>query len=197
MEEDVMASHAQLSDFRMSREVKRALVSAGVGAGVALAGSIGRKLMAQAPTALAGDWDEALLREHKKALLLFDRLQETKGRSKARRGTLLTQLKHALRKHALQEENVVYPAMRDAGMAAEADGLTSEHGYVKQYLYDLADMVADDAAFQEKLSAFRTDIEKHMEEEEQKLFPKLKRKLDGPANKALTRRMNMEGLKLA
>lgn len=192
-----MASHAQLSEFRMSREIKRALVTAGVGAGFALAGSIGRKLVAQAPSALAGDWDQALAREHRKARALFDKLQDSRGMGKTRRGMLLTQLKNALGKHALEEEDVIYPAMRDAGMAAEADNLTSEHGYVKQYLYDLADLVADDAAFLEKLASFRADIEKHMEDEEQTLFPELKRKLDAAATKALTRRMNMEGLKLA
>lgn len=190
-----MATHAQLSDFKVSREIKRALVTASVGAGFALAGSIGRKLVAQAPTALAGDWNDALAREHKKALLLFDKLQQAE--SKARRSTILTQLKHALRKHALQEESVVYPAMRDANMTAEADELNSDHGYVKQYLYDLADLASDARAFQEMLTSFRSDFEKHMTEEEQNLFPKLKRKLDAQANKMLTRRMNMEGLKLA
>lgn len=192
-----MASQAQLSEFRMSKEIKRALVTAGVGAGFALAGSIGRKLVAQAPTALAGDWDEALAREHRKALALFDKLQDSRGMGKTRRNMLLTQLKHALGKHALEEEDVIYPAMRDAEMTAEADTLTSEHGYVKQYLYDLADMVGDDAAFLEKLASFRSDIEKHMDDEEHTLFPRLKRALDATANKALTRRMNMEGLKLA
>lgn len=192
-----MASQAQLSEFRMSREIKRALVTAGVGAGFALAGSIGRKLVAQAPSALAGDWDQALAREHRKARALFDKLQDSRGMGKTRRSMLLTQLKNALGKHALEEEDVIYPAMRDAGMATEADNLTSEHGYVKQYLYDLADLVADDAAFLEKLASFRADIEKHMEEEEETLFPELKRKLDAAATKTLTRRMNMEGLKLA
>lgn len=190
-----MAAYAQLSDFKVSREIKRALVTASVGAGFALAGSIGRKLVAHAPTALAGDWNDALAREHKKALLLFDRLQQ--AQSKARRSTLLTQLKHALRKHAIEEENTVYPAMRDANMTAEADELNGDHGYVKQYLYDLADLVADESAFQESLASFRTDIERHMTEEEQNLFPRLKQKLDAAANKVLTRRMNMEGLKLA
>ncbi|HTH29343.1 MAG TPA: hemerythrin domain-containing protein [Sphingobium sp.] len=192
-----MASQAQLSEFRMSREIKRALVTAGVGAGFALAGSIGRKLVAQAPSALAGDWDQALAREHRKARALFDKLQDSRGMGKTRRSMLLTQLKNALGKHALEEEDVIYPAMRDAGMATEADNLTSEHGYVKQYLYDLADLVSDDAAFLEKLASFRSDIEKHMEEEEETLFPELKRKLDAAATKTLTRRMNMEGLKLA
>lgn len=176
---------------------RTALVSAGVGAGVALAAALGRKLLVQAPTALAGDWDKALALEHKLALRLFDALGDTSDRASAKRRFLLMQLKHALGKHALEEENVIYPAMRDAGMKAEADQLNADHGYVKQYLYDLSDLVVDNAAFQTKLGAFRADIEKHIREEEDILFPALKAKLAGDQTARLTRRMNQEGLKLA
>ncbi len=171
--------------------------SAGLGAGLALLGMVGRKLAVQAPTALAGDWDKALATEHRMALALFDKLQESRGSASTRRTVLLTQLKHALAKHALEEENAIYPAMRKAGMHAEADALNGDHGYVKQYLYELSDLVKDDAAFQAKLAAFRTDIERHMRQEEDELFPSLKRALDRQATGRLTRRMNQEGLKLA
>jgi hemerythrin superfamily protein len=45
-----------------------------------------------------------------------------------KRSMLLMQLTHALDKHAHEEEMVVYPALRDAGQATEADQLKSEHG---------------------------------------------------------------------
>lgn len=72
-----------------------------------------------------------------------------------------------------------------------------DHGYVKQYLYELTDLVKDAVAFRAKLSAFRTDIEQHMAQEENELFPKLKAALNPHATARLTRRMNQEGLKLA
>ena len=55
----------------------------------------------------------------------------------------------------------------------------------------------EDAAFTSKLAAFRADIEKHMRQEEDELFPRLRRALDARATSRLTRRMNQEGLKLA
>lgn len=180
-----MTLHSHMSSFK----------GAGIGAGLALLGMVGRKLAVQAPTAFAGDWDKALAAEHRMALALFDKLRE--GAASGRRTMLLMQLKHALGKHALEEENAVYPAMREAGMAAEADALNSDHGYVKQYLYELTDLVKEDVAFHAKLSAFRTDIERHMRQEEDELFPKLKAALDRRATGRLTRRMNQEGLKLA
>lgn len=189
---------AQATFHRITHSGSRdALIGAGIGAGLALIGAVGRKFAVQAPTALAGDWDKALALEHKMALALFDKLQQTGPEANGRRATLLTQLKHALGKHAMEEENAIYAAMRLAGMKEEADTLTGEHGYVKQYLYELGDLLKDHAAFQAKLASFRADIEAHMCREEDELFPRLKEGLDRAANGTLTRRMNQEGLKLA
>ena len=174
-----------------------ALIGAGIGAGLALIGTAGRKLAAQAPTALAGNWDKALALEHKTTLALFDKLRDTEPQANARRSMLLTQLKHSLGKHAMEEENAIYAAMRVAGLREEADALNHDHGYVKQYLYELHDLTKEYSAFQAKLAKFRADIEAHMKREEDDLFPRLKQALDETASSTLTRRMNQEGLKLA
>jgi hemerythrin superfamily protein len=110
---------------------------------------------------------------------------------------LLMQLKHALAKHALEEENAVYPALREAGQVDQADHLNKDHGYVKQYLYDLENMPKESPAFLAKLSEFRRQIEEHVSEEENQIFPALKAKLSPEKNKALTALMNKEGFKLA
>lgn len=173
---------------------------AGAGAAGALLGvlaMIGRKMVVQAPTYLAGDWDEALAAEHKATLAVFDLIQATPDTAKGKRSMLLANLKHMLAKHALEEENAVYPALRDAGMTAEADELNSEHGYVKQYLYELDNMSNDSPRFLETVAKFRGDIEEHMREEENDLFPRLKAQLGEEENKALTRAMNKEGFKIA
>ena len=194
---------AQASLHRITHSGSRdALIGAGIGAGLALLGAAGRKFAVhkfavQAPTALAGDWDKALALEHKMTLALFDKLEETGPDANSRRAMLLTQLKHSLGKHEIEEENAVYAAMRLAGMREEADDLTGDHGYVKQYLYELSDLVKDHAAFQAKLAKFRSDIEAHIRREEDDLFPRLKQALDEAENSGLTRRMNKEGLKLA
>lgn len=171
--------------------------AAAAGLAVGLAANVARKFAVQAPTALAGDWDEALAAEHKIALKLFDALEATTEKNGIKRATLLMQLKHALSKHALQEENVVYPAMREAGDIEAADHLNNDHGYVKQYLYELGEMPKDDFGFLPKVRKFRADIETHMREEEGTLFPRLKSMISAEKNKELTGLMNKEGLKLA
>lgn len=175
-----------------------ALAGAAAG-GVALGvlAMIGRKAAVQAPTALAGNWDEALRTEHDATRKAFDTLEATQDNQTTKRGLLLSHLKHALLKHAVEEENVIYPALREAGRAEEADALNRDHGYVKQYLYELETMPKDDPRWLDKLRAFRADIEKHMREEEQDLFPSLRAGLSEEKNKALTLAMNKEGFKVA
>jgi iron-sulfur cluster repair protein YtfE (RIC family) len=108
------------------------------------AANIVRKAIVQAPTALAGNWYEALVTEHRAALAIIDKLAQTDIHATAKRALLLSQLHHALSKHAFQEENAIYPALRDNGLADEADKLNQEHGYVKQHLYELTRMKKDD-----------------------------------------------------
>jgi hemerythrin superfamily protein len=171
--------------------------AAAAGVALGVAAMIGRKVAVQAPTVLAGDWDDALAAEHAATLKIFDAIEATTSENTTRRAILLAQLKHALAKHALQEENAVYPALRDAGEAEAADHLNNDHGYVKQYLYELTNCPRDSARFLEIVRKFRVDLEKHVAEEENTLFPSLKAKLSDEANKALTKAMNKEGFKLA
>ncbi len=171
--------------------------AAAAGVAVGVAAMIGRKVVVQAPTALTGDWDAALAAEHAAVDRLFDAFHLTTTKNTARRSMLLAQLKHALAKHALQEENVIYPALRDAGQVEAADSLNKDHGYVKQYLHELENCPKDSADFMAIVARFRADLDKHVREEEDRLFPELKAKLSHEANKKMTFAMNREGFKLA
>jgi hemerythrin superfamily protein len=172
-------------------------IGAAAGLVAGLAANFVRKAAVQAPTALAGDWAKALATEHKMTLAVFDKLEATENSQKTKRSMLLMQLKHALSKHALQEENVVYAALRDHGQTEAADRLNHDHGYVKQYLYDLDMMPKNSEAWLSKVHDFRKLLEGHMREEENEIFPAMHAKLSPDANKALTMAMNKEGLKLA
>jgi len=173
------------------------IVAGAAGVALGVAAMIGRKVAVQAPTLLAGDWDQALAAEHAAVIKVFDAIEATTRKNTTKRSVLLAQLKHALAKHALQEENAVYPALRDSGETEAADALNHDHGYVKQYLYELTNCPKDSERFLEIVRRFRHDLEKHVREEEDTLFPALKASLSAEANKALTMAMNKEGFKLA
>lgn len=167
------------------------------GAALGILAMFGRKAVVQAPTALAGNWDEALVVEHQATLKVFDAIEATDERNTTKRSMLLSHLKHALLKHAVEEENVVYPALREIGQREAADALTKEHGYIKQYLYELENMPNASPDWIAKVRQFRSDIEEHMQEEEMHLFPMLRAQLSEEKNKALTLTMNKEGFKVA
>ncbi|WP_448664728.1 hemerythrin domain-containing protein [Sphingomonas sp. CJ20] len=167
------------------------------GAALGLLALLGRKAAVQAPTALAGNWDEALATEHAAMLKVFDSIEATDESATVRRNLLLSHLKHALMKHAIEEENVVYPALREIGQQDAADALNKDHGYVKQYLYELENMPTASPEWIAKVRKFRADIEAHMQEEELTLFPMLRAALSEEKNKALTLTMNKEGFKVA
>lgn len=186
-------SRASLSEH----PVALGAAAAAVGVIAGLAATVGRKVAVQGLAAMSGDWFEELKAEHKTMLSLFDRLETTTTAQKVKRTMLLNQIKHALSKHALEEENVVYPALRDAGDKEQADRLNHEHGYVKQYLYELENMPRDDTRWLPKAAELRRDLEKHMMDEEERIFPALKARLGQEHNAKLTTALNREGFKLA
>src|SRR3546814_20112577 len=90
----------------------------------------------QAPTALSGNWSDALAAEHKMTLASFDKLEKTTPKQTTRRTMLLMHIKHSLAKHAFQDENVVSPSLRDTGSATASNHFTSETSDVKQYPFE-------------------------------------------------------------
>ncbi len=177
---------------------------AGKVAGIAAAGLIagltanmGRKLLVQAPSMLRHDWLEAFKAEHKAVLKLFDTMEATTDKQKTKRGMLLVKIKHALSKHAFEEENVIYPAMRDHGMEEEAAAFVADHGDVKHFLFELDSMEKSSAEFLPTVQRFRASLEAHMREEEDTVFPAFEAKLAKKENRRLSSCVNKEGLMVA
>lgn len=163
------------------------------GAAIGIAANYGRKFMTQAMTGVAGDWDEVLATEHKLTLAVFDKMLATDSTQTWKRNMLLMQLTHMLDKHAHEEEMVVYPALRDAGQAVEADQLNGEHGYIKTFLYDLSQMETDDPSWLEKIRNFRQLVAEHARMEEDQVFPTFKRNLTEEQNAKITGLVNKDG----
>jgi hemerythrin-like domain-containing protein len=173
------------------------LGAAMAGAAVGLAANAGRKLFVQLGGATAGDWFDALKAEHEAALLLFDKIEATGDDQTTARAHLLAKLKYALTRHAHQEEAIVYPALRQANLAHDADALNAEHGYVKTYLYELESLPKDSSEWLARVRDFRAMISEHMKMEENEVFPAFRAQLSDDQNARLTAKMNKEGFKMA
>lgn len=167
------------------------------GAAIGLAANYGRKLAVQGMAGASGDWAEALAAEHAAVLALFDKIEATGDSQASARSRLLTKLKNALGKHALEEENVIYPALRQANYVHDADALNGEHGQVKTFLYELENMPKTGPAWLARVRELRAMLEEHIRMEEDELFPALKAQLEDGQNGKLSQAMNREGMKLA
>jgi hemerythrin superfamily protein len=167
------------------------------GAAVGLAANYGRKMMVQGLGAAAGDWADTLAAEHRAVLALFDKLERTEDGQTWMRAHLLTKIRNALGKHAIAEENAVYPALREANDAHDADALNAEHGYIKTYLYELDNMPKSSPDWIERVRAFRELLEEHIRMEEDEVFPRLRTALSEEQNAKLGAAVAREGMKLA
>ena len=139
----------------VGRKRRPDLGAALAGVAIGFAANYGRKALMQGMEAAAGDWDEILAAEHDMALAIFDKMLATDETQTFKRKMLLMKLTHALDKHAHQEEMVVYPALREANEAADADQLEGEHGYIKTFIYELNEMGPDASNWLEKVREFR------------------------------------------
>lgn len=167
------------------------------GAAIGFAANYGRKFLMQGLEATAGDWDEILAAEHEMALGLFDRMLETDESQTWKRSMLLMRLAHALDKHAHQEEMVVYPALREANMAVDADQLEGEHGYIKTFIYELKNLGPSAPNWLEKVREFRALVSKHAHMEEEQIFPAFKKDLSDEQNMKVTSLVNADGFWMA
>ena len=164
---------------------------------IGVAANFGRKALMQGLEAAAGDWDEILATEHEMTLAIFDKMLVTDETQTFKRKMLLMKLTHALDKHAHQEEMVVYPALREAGIRVEADQLEAEHGEVKTYLYKLQEMGPDAPNWLETVRDFRAAVSRHAHMEEEQVFPNFKRDLDEEQDARITSLVNRDGFWMA
>jgi hemerythrin superfamily protein len=167
------------------------------GAAIGVAANFGRKALMQGMESAAGDWDEILTAEHDMALAIFDKMLATDETQTFKRKMLLMKLTHALDKHAHQEEMVVYPALREANEAADADHLESEHGYIKTFIYQLNEMGPDGSNWLETVREFRKLVSEHARMEEEEVFPRFKKALDEEQNDRVTSLVNRDGFWMA
>lgn len=186
------------SAFNWGKEHVGVLTGAALaGAAIGMAANVGRKLFVQFSTGATGDWFDALKAEHQATRAIFDKIEATDDSQTMMRAHLLMKLKYALDKHAVEEENVIYPALREANLAHDADALNSEHGYVKTYLYELETIAKDSPEWLARVHDFRTMIEEHMRMEEDEVFPSFRETMSSEQNARLTSMMNKEGFKVA
>ncbi|HEY9218558.1 MAG TPA: hemerythrin domain-containing protein [Phenylobacterium sp.] len=175
----------------------RLAAGAAIGFFAGLAVPHARKAVMQAPSVLAGDWVEALMAEHRLVEGLFDKLLKTDESQVVKREMLLTKIAYALSKHAIEEENVVYPALMEGARSETAKHLTEDHAKIKTFIYDLRRISSSDPQWIGVAREFFDELQHHVREEEDEIFPQFRNNLSPEDNARITKMMNWEGFKVA
>ncbi|WP_284616697.1 hemerythrin domain-containing protein [Aquabacterium humicola] len=117
--------------------------------------------------------------EVKKLFEAYDRLHKDEA-SAGQRQELAQQICRMLEVHATIEEELLYPAAREAlGEPDLIDEAEVEHASAKALIAELKSMQPDEPMYDAKVKVLGEYVTHHVKEEEKEMFPKLrKQKMD-------------------
>jgi hemerythrin superfamily protein len=132
---------------------------------------------------------ELLKQDHQKVKKLLTSATETEDKKEQKR--LFREIRTELETHARIEETIFYPAVQEhkelASMVFES---IEEHRQVKTLLRELSRVTPGGDKFKAKLKVLNDDVKHHAEEEEEgKMFPKVRNSFNSKELEALGREM--------
>jgi hemerythrin superfamily protein len=113
---------------------------------------------------------DMIKKDHKTVSFLFTRLSETSNRAARKRSELFDVLKEELEIHTHMEEAVFYPALKDEAADLIQESL-KEHSIVEDLLRQLEVQPKNSTKWMYKLAELRINVQHHIHEEEQEIFP--------------------------
>src|SRR3954469_5092573 len=130
-----------------------------------------------------------LVRDHQELEQLFKQFEKLTDRAQKAKQKIVTKIIRELAVHSAIEEMLFYPAVRTAALKADSrvgeKGAETvlesleEHHVVKWTLAELQKMNPEDERFDAKVKVLMESVRHHVEEEQDELFPKVRRLL-GP-----------------
>ncbi len=116
-----------------------------------------------------------MLREdHQKVRQLFDQFDEATNKNEKR--DIVTVALAALEVHATLEEELIYPAWQEhVDEQGLMDKALEEHRVVHLLIKELKKMDPEDKRYNTSFTVLRRQVEHHINEEEEKIFPQAKK----------------------
>lgn len=117
-----------------------------------------------------------LVHDHKEVKEMFEKFEGLSDRSKASKKKLAEQICEALILHTQIEEEIFYPAVRAAIKDGDLmDEALVEHAGAKDLIAQILGMDPGDDLYDAKIKVLSEQIEHHVKEEEEEMFPKVKK----------------------
>lgn len=140
-----------------------------------------------------GDPFETLVEDHRAIMMNLDSMVASAGGEAFKRTQHLLRLKRRLGAHAMAEEDIVYPALREQGASeSDASQLYQEHSEMKVLLYKLEQTPTTSEEWHTHAVELRTLIAAHIRQEEDVEFPRLRAALDEVASSDLASKIERE-----
>lgn len=178
-----------------------ALREAGLFALGALAGMLFTRVGSPIPAKARGamraahggpDAFDELAEDHRRVLAALDEAERAEGPQRLK---LFLLVKRELSKHALAEEDVVYPLVSDRLSAPDsARELYEAHGELKTLLAEIEEAFeqGDDARYRERVRMLRENVRTHAADEETRWFPMLRAALNTDQRVLVTGKVDRE-----
>ena len=140
-----------------------------------------------------------LVRDHKEVEQLFRQFEKLTDRAQKSKQKIVAKIIRELAVHAAIEEMLFYPAVRTAALKANSRSLKEaadtvlesleEHHVVKWTLSELEKMKPEEERFDAKVQVLMESVRHHVEEEQEELFPKVRKLFDAEVLEQLGERM--------
>ena len=117
-----------------------------------------------------------LKQQHREVEKLFKQFESAKSAGPRQR--TFEEIADALAVHATIEEKHFYPAVKKAQTEDILLESVEEHLEIKRVIADLLEMDADEDEFEAKMKVLQENVEHHVEEEENELFPRVQSTMD-------------------
>lgn len=131
------------------------------------------KKVASAPSTKTQDATALLRADHKEVDALFSEYEKTK--SAIRKKSIVAEICSALTVHAQIEEEIFYPAfkqaLKDKELIPEA---TVEHATLKDLIAQIEGVEPDGEMYDAKVKVLSEYVKHHVKEEQNEMFPKAK-----------------------
>src|SRR3954469_9361572 len=117
-----------------------------------------------------------LKEDHRKVKKMLKDLEATSESEAGKRTDLFAEIERELRLHELVEEEIVYPAFREKSKLKDIvlEGY-EEHHVVDLIMDDIAAEPVTDETWAAKVKVMQENVEHHVEEEEEKMFPQARK----------------------
>lgn len=122
----------------------------------------------------SGNAIELLITDHENVRRLFDEYEELADdeADEEDRKALADEICAMLTVHSMLEQEVIYPAAREAVDDQEQlDEAEAEHQQIDDLIAEIQEMEPSDASYDDKLTLLSEQVEHHVREEEDELFP--------------------------